>query len=103
MLEFFRSLFDGDATDDAVQSLRAIQDDLGYLNDLSVQDEWARRYVEKTADAAPDAMTALLGFIYRERARTRTRFLEDFALFIDPEQQAAFERFLGSRPAISRS
>lgn len=114
LLEFFRGLFDAEQGDDAVESLRAIQDDLGYLNDLRVQARWLLRFVAPDlapevsinaavrllADDVPHAPADTLRYIEDERREVRARFLRDFACFIAADRRAAFARFLTSCPAL---
>jgi len=117
LLEFFRSLFDAQRGDDAVESLRAIQDDLGYLNDLRVQALWLLRFVdpalvsedrtivaaiEALPDGTPRAIRDTLGYVEHERLAVRERFLQGFVRFIAPAQHTAFEGFLASRAVAAQ-
>ena len=98
LLEFFRSLYPPSAVSRPIDELKELQDNLGNLNDLEVQEQALRRFslemAEETA-APPETLLAVGRLVERLRLRrddTRARFDLLFSRFADPASRKRFDR-----------
>jgi CHAD domain-containing protein len=101
LLEFFRSVFDGEQVEDFVRSLKGLQDRLGDYNDLEVQQDELRRISSEIAkqgdQTAPTllAMGALVGDLAIRQKKLKRKVIESVHAFVDEERQQALEEMTG--------
>lgn len=102
LMEFFRSLYEEDASRSLIGELKRLQDNLGEFNDLEVQQGTLRRFAHEMQDdgVAPAdcllAMGRLLGLLDERQARERRRFAECFERFDSERNRALFWRSYAS-------
>jgi CHAD domain-containing protein len=98
LMEFFRSLYDPEAIERLIESLKQLQDNLGYFNDCTVQQETLRRLARQMAEAEGMevdtylAMGRLVALLEERQAMERARFAEQFAQFEADEHRELFHR-----------
>ncbi|MDE2888842.1 MAG: CHAD domain-containing protein [Gemmatimonadota bacterium] len=97
LLEFFTSLFPSGEIRLIVEHLKNLQDNLGDFNDLSVQQEDLKSYLEVSSPARthPETFAAiggLIGCLYREQQNVRAAFSKTFTEFNRAEIAATFRR-----------
>ena len=97
LLEFFASLFPAGEVRLIVEHLKNLQDNLGDFNDLSVQQDDLKSYLEALSPARthPETFAAiggLIGCLYREQQTVRAAFSKTFAEFNRAEVAATFRR-----------
>jgi CHAD domain-containing protein len=88
LTEFFRPLFPAADTDDLLQQLHGLQDDLGDFNDLTVQIKGLqqRRDVLEPGRIVRDSLDGLLSGLAVERKRIRKRCMKNCRMFVDQER-----------------
>jgi CHAD domain-containing protein len=97
LLEFFTSLFPEDQMKILVKQLKQLQENLGYFNDLSVQQEFLTNYLQTiTPQTAQAVMLAaatggLITRLHLAHQLVRSQFLSVFKKFNAPENQQRFE------------
>ncbi len=103
LLEFFRSLYPADAMQRAIGRLKRLQDNLGTLQDQSVQIRSLEQFAEALAATTPVPTTTLMaiGALIQERHRAgetaRAEFARRFARFARTKVRHAFAALF--RPA----
>ncbi len=101
LLEFFRGLYPAAELDPLVRELKKLQDTLGALNDLSVQQESLERFareLHEAGQAGPDALLALgrlVERLHRRELRVRAGFFERFERFDDAANPERIARLTG--------
>jgi CHAD domain-containing protein len=104
LLEFFRSLLDGEALDPVVEALKRLQDNLGDFNDLEIQQDKLRQFGREMAreGSAPVETLMTMGRLVERleilQQRERKRFAKRFARFDDAENRERFRILLGAPP-----
>ncbi len=87
LLEFFSSLFPGKNTSVLINHLKTLQDNLGRLHDLCVQQEVLHQYATKISASDPRAgktvraIDSLIGFLDGEKQTVNQAFPEMFTTF----------------------
>ncbi len=99
LLEFFRSLYPEREIGAVVGALKALQDNLGDFNDLSVQQGAMRGFADELAAAGEDVATLLaLGQLItglaRRQGEERLRFRDQFGGFDRPKVRKRLVRML---------
>jgi CHAD domain-containing protein len=100
LLELFTSVFDREAIAGLVKPLKQLQDNLGDLNDLAVQQEALADFAREldaqdpATAAARRASATMLGAIAERRRAERERFRRCFSEFDDPRVAARFAEAL---------
>jgi len=97
LLEFFVSVYPAHEISLLINQLKKLQDNLGKFNDLSVQKEQLRSFLEQKDGQTIDVheAAALGGLITRldqEHAAVRADFQTRFDQFSQPENQSLFKR-----------
>jgi len=98
LMEFFRSLYDTETVERLIDSLKQLQDNLGYFNDCVVQQETLRRLAQQMADEGGMpvetylAMGRLQALLEERQGAERARFAERFAQFSADEHRQLFQR-----------
>ncbi len=98
MLEFFRSLYPKKEMKTLITQLKGLQNTLGDFNDLSVQLDMLRHYLETVKPGTirsrelAAAIGGLMTNIHHEQRRVRTRFEDSFTRFASPENTATYQR-----------
>jgi CHAD domain-containing protein len=107
LLEFFRGLYDQRPTTRFVRSLKDLQNNLGRLNDVHVQQEALRDDAQQISFLGPVrvntmlAVGMLLQLLDKDRLRARRQFGKLFSRFARRDNRELFERLL-RRPAGGR-
>jgi CHAD domain-containing protein len=99
LLEFFRGLYGPDRIAEQVKALKALQDNLGDFNDLSVQQEAMRAFAEELAAAGTPpatlmALGRLIAVLARHQGEERHRFHQKFGRFDRPKVQRRLVRLV---------
>lgn len=104
LTEFFASLFPGDDLPEIVKALRRIQNVLGDLNDLAVQQEGLRTVLDKLDPATPGSIetAAALGALYRgfdqDKGTLHDDYFRAFAKLTAPGILGSVETLFGPKP-----
>jgi CHAD domain-containing protein len=104
LMEFFQSLYPGDAVRDLVKQLKVLLDNLGVFQDLSVQGRHLTEVAQRMRDEGGAqtetllAMGALVSDIYTRRARARAEFTDLFAVY-DAKENRRRSKALFAQPA----
>ena len=104
LMEFFQSLYPGDAVRDLVKQLKALLDNLGGFQDLSVQGRHLTEVAQRMRDEGGAqtetllAMGALVSAIYTRRARARAEFTDLFAAY-DAKENRRRSKALFAQPS----
>ena len=102
LLEFFRSLYPAKPIGRFIRSLKKLQDNLGDLNDYSVQQEQLGAFAEEMVEAGETTAETLLAMgrlqarLEEGEAEERRRFHPCFAEFAAPKKLSRVERLLHS-------
>jgi CHAD domain-containing protein len=101
LLEFFRGMFDADAADPLIKSLKQLQDILGEHQDLQVQQDRLRKTARELGKSRPagwvDALLLTGGLIERysqRQATVRQRFSAGFSQFAHTRNRARLRRLV---------
>jgi CHAD domain-containing protein len=103
LLEFFASLFDPKGIHLLVRELKNLQDNLGDINDLEVQQESLESYAKELArerGSSERTLVALGRLVERlavERIREQRGFDARFSRFADKNNQAHVKKLFGKR------
>ena len=107
LLEFFRSLYEPEDLGVLVKSLKQLQDNLGDLNDLRVQQVAMKKFGQQMVDQGT-ATPGMLKAIHRidaslgvRRARERGRFDKRFAKFSRRKNKKCLQRLVERRNTIA--
>ncbi len=98
LLEFFDSLYDADGITPPIKALKRLQDNLGEINDLEVQQSALGRLareMQRDGPAPADcllAMGRLMGHYERQQRKERRRFTDCFARFDEKSTRKRFKR-----------
>jgi CHAD domain-containing protein len=92
LTEFFRPLFPAVDSDNLLQQLHGLQDDLGDFNDLTVQIKGLqqRRDVQEPGRIVRDSLDGLLSGLAVEQKRIRKRCRKNCRMFVDQERKHLF-------------
>lgn len=96
LMEFFAPLFPAGEVNTLIRQCKGLQENLGEFNDLAVQEETLRRYLQKQLPAAGRAtMTAaavggVIAGLHQRRQQVRQEFRRAFAEFNHPENLKIF-------------
>jgi len=103
LMEFFSSLFARKKINVLIAQLKKLQDNLGDINDLWVQEEYllnitkelstTQRQLKKTLVA----IGSLVGTLGRERQMVKDAFAETFTDFASPENKKLFQELFASQ------
>ncbi len=101
LLEFFAALYPRDDLKQLIRALKALQDNLGDYQDLSVLIESLPGYAEKLnggerANKARNALEPLLAHLRGRKQEVRAGFDEVWARFAHPQHQNRFNKVFGS-------
>jgi len=102
-LEFFTSLYPAEEIKDLIRHLKSLQDHLGRLNDLAVQQHFLQSFLEALDAGQPGALPlaaaagALIGRLHGEHGRRRQDFTEVFAAFQAPDLGARYRRLFSGK------
>ncbi|MGH9379967.1 MAG: CHAD domain-containing protein [Thermoanaerobaculia bacterium] len=105
MMELFRSLFASEEIDTAIDRLRRIQNTLGRIHDLDVQQRNLRGYAQALAEEGTAAALTLLTIgriverMARREERERRRFTGRFSSFADQARRHPAAADLAARAA----
>jgi CHAD domain-containing protein len=108
LLEFFRSLFDGEAIGQPIKALKQLQDNLGDFNDLEVQQATLRQYgqamvAEQSATAESlMAMGRLIDHLEQRQLEERQLFHQRFPEFSSRQNQKRFHRLFKPRKTAEK-
>jgi CHAD domain-containing protein len=103
LMEFYRSLYDAEAVGELIRALKGLQDNLGDLNDLAIQQETLRRSAkEMSDDGLGDVNTFIvIGRLVEQLAcrqvKQRRRFASRFATFAAAKNRLCFSRLFEPR------
>ena len=98
LLEFFRSLYSPKSVGGLIKALKRLQDNLGDLNDLSVQQQALHDFALDMHAEGSDSVDTLLAIgrviehLAMRRRVERARFSKCYAKFDTPESRRAFRR-----------
>lgn len=107
LMEFFASLFHPETINSSIGQLKRLQDNLGDINDLRVQEEYlltvARQLPVKQGQSEKIflAIGSLAGALARDRAIVKNAFAETFADFAAPAKKELFQNLLAAQPSLS--
>ncbi len=88
LLEFFQSLYPGDRIDAAIKQLKALQDNLGAFNDLSVQIEFLEKKInEKKKRPDVKTLAAIIGALNYEKHLLRRAYGDLYSAFASEKNQ----------------
>lgn len=102
-LEFFTSLYPAEEIKDLIRHLKSLQDYLGRLNDLAVQQHFLQSFLDELDAGQPGALPlaaaagALIGRLHGEHGQRRQGFTEVFAAFQAPDLGARYRRLFSGR------
>jgi CHAD domain-containing protein len=102
LLEFFQSLYDAESTSALIKTLKALQDNLGEYQDLSVQIHSLEGFEEelRTGHLAPDttfrAIDVLVDTFRRRQEKVRAEFADRFLGFSAMDTRMLLEHALRS-------
>lgn len=108
LMEFFQSLYPADEVKARIKALKALQDNLGEFQDLSVQIETLRHFADQMIEEgdAPGqtliAMGALVERLHERQLATRGAFAQRFAQFAQPESREGFRALFKNDPPTER-
>ena len=100
-LEFFNGLFPDKEMKKLIRQLKQLQNNLGDFNDLSVQQDMLKEYLEAIRPGTikskklSAAIGGLLTNLFHEHNLVRTRFEETFSRFSTPENLELYRRLFG--------
>lgn len=111
LLEFFSTLFPEQEIQRLVKQLKGLQDNLGRLQDLSVQQETLLKWVDRFSAAGDGegkktviAIGSLVGSLETEKRQVRSDFSEIFAKFASGSNRKLFKKlFVQPEPAVAPS
>lgn len=90
-LEFFSSLFAKEEINYLINHLKILQDNLGDLNDLSIQQDTLRKYVETDSNKRTLlALGILIGKLNERQVKVRHKFSDTFQTFADQVTHSLF-------------
>jgi len=98
MIEFFSSLYPAEDIKSLVRHLKILQDNLGEFNDLSVQRESLKAFVdnlETSDEKQKDCIVStggLISVLYERQREVRSEFTEKFNEFQDKEMKSVFKK-----------
>ena len=97
LLEFYSSLFASEQVGLLIRQLKLLQDNLGDFNDLSIQQDRLRQYVEnnRVKHNTILAIGFLVGLLNQRQVHIRGAFSQTFAKFSDPTTQSAITDITG--------
>lgn len=101
LLEFFAPLFPRDEVRPLIKALKALQDNLGEFQDLSVLLESLPGFAEKLnggerSARARGALEPLAAHLQRRKQQLREEFAGVWAKFVQPQQRERFDKLFGS-------
>jgi len=103
LLEFFASLYPPDQIKTLIIQLKRLQDNLGKFNDLSVQQDYLRAYLESLDKSSrvevlnAAAIGGLLARLHEHHQQVRRAFARTFSRFNTPETQNIFHQLFKLR------
>jgi CHAD domain-containing protein len=98
LLEFFSSLFEKEEINYLIKQLKILQDNLGDLNDLSIQQDTLRRYVETDSNKRTMlALGILIGKLNARQLKIRDNFSNSFAKFADQTTHSLFSKLFTAK------
>lgn len=100
LLEFFYSLFPGELMDVLIKHLKNLQNNLGDFNDLVIQQNNLRKYLEEDAFQNSNSKTAIGGLItalHQRQASERSAFFKTFEAFASEENSKLVDQLLQQR------
>jgi len=103
LLEFFASLYPPDQIKTLIVGLKRLQDNLGKFNDLSVQQDYLRAYLESLDKSSrvevlnAAAIGGLLARLHEHHQQVRRAFARTFSRFNTPETQNIFHQLFKLR------
>lgn len=98
LLEFFASLFTEQEITRLIKQLKKLQDNLGDLNDLSVQQKSLKKYLESIAPENIDsqitasAIGGLIASLYQQQQNVRKTFARTFAEFSGQDNEKIYQK-----------
>ncbi|MCB0284108.1 MAG: CHAD domain-containing protein, partial [Calditrichaeota bacterium] len=101
LIEFFSSLYPQEAVNDAIKQLKALQDNLGDFNDLSVQIDQLYAYLNnlKSSDNSMliREISALIAVLNYKKILLRQAFKGLFKKFISEKNETLFYTLFGQK------
>jgi len=108
MIEFFSSLYPEEDIKELVKHLKKLQDNLGEFNDLSVQRQRLKAFVDKldpSDEKQRESIVSsggLISVLYERQREVRSEFTEKFKEFKGKETKSVFKKlFYGNKGAGS--
>lgn len=104
MIEFFSSLYPAEEIKSLVKHLKILQDNLGEFNDLSVQRESLKAFVDKLDPSDEKhresivSSGGLISVLYERQREVRSEFTEKFNEFQDKETKSIFKKLFHVKP-----
>jgi CHAD domain-containing protein len=106
-LEFFRTLYPLEEMKDLIKQLKSLQDNLGRFNDLSVQQDFLRAFLETIDGRKPSAVElaaatgALITRLQLEHRQVREAFVGVFSKFNSEVNRKRYERLFAKQGSPS--
>ncbi len=103
LFEFFHTLYDQDDVHSAIRTLKRLQDNLGQIQDLSVQAQTLLAFSDEVTLGSTDtggihaAMEALASDMQRQQKKARRRFSSRFGAFDAPTNRRLLKNMLAAR------
>ena len=101
LLEFFTSLFPAEDMAGLIKHFKKLQDNLGELNDLSLQQQYLKEYLQqedrrvKDAKYSCAAIGGLMAVLDNRQKQVRQNFSAIFNAFHNEENRALFKKLFG--------
>ncbi len=103
LLEFFQSLSGESHSVAAIKQLKALQDNLGAFNDLSVQIEFLEKHLDGRSKGNSGSkvrtIAAIIGALHYEKGLLRAAFGQLYISFSSDKNQQIFEQLIKENPA----
>ena len=104
VIEFFSSLYPEEDIRSIIRHLKILQDNLGEFNDLSVQRESLKAFVDKLDPSDEKhresivSTGGLISVLYDRQREVRSEFTERFNEFLDKETKSIFKKLFHVKP-----
>lgn len=109
LLEFFASLFPARDIERLIGQLKKLQDNLGDFNDLFMQQQYLREFLEgldparKGAPATAAAIGGLITCMHQRQDKVRREFQKRFRVFANPKNRSQFKTLFQPDPGTGES
>ena len=103
LLEFFSFLFPEDIMTMIIKKLRRLQDNLGDFNDLYVQQEFLKKFLERPVSTGNEAANTtaavggLIAVLHQQQKQVRKEFDQSFNEINNPENSKQFKKLFSPK------